>query len=63
MLTDSILKPLDDGIVAQLLLLDLSSTFDTISHEILFTRLNGVGVPGNAFDFIKSYITKKAIQY
>ena len=54
-LTDSILKPLDDGLIAQLLLLDLS--FDIISHEILFTRLNGVCITDNAFDFIKSYIT------
>ena len=58
MLTDSLLKPLDDGLIAQLLLLDLSSAFDTISHEILFTGLNDVGSTYNSFDFIKSYITK-----
>ena len=52
MLTDSILKPLDGGIIAQLLLLDLSSAFDTISHEMLFTRSNDVGIIDNAFDFI-----------
>ena len=60
MLTDSILKPLDDGLIVQLLLLDLSSAFDTISHDILFTRLNDVGITDNAFDFIKSYITKRS---
>ena len=51
MLTDSILKHLDDGLITQLLLLDLSSAFVTISHEILFTLLNGV-ITDNAFDFI-----------
>ena len=56
MLTDSILKPLDDGLIAQLLLLELYNAFDTISHVILFTRLNDVGITDNAFDFIKSYI-------
>ena len=60
MLTDSILKPLDDGLIAQLLLLDLSSAFLIFPHEILFTRLNGVCVTDNAFDFIKSYITKRS---
>ena len=60
MLTDSILKSYDDGLIAQLLLLDLSSTFDSISHDIFFTRLNDVDITDNAFDFIKSYITKRS---
>ena len=63
MLTDSILKPLDKGLISQLLLLDLSSTFDTISHESLVTRLNDVGIADNAFDFIKSILQKEGIQY
>ena len=60
MLTDSISKPLDDGLIVQLLLLDISSAFITISHEILFTRLNDVSITGYAFDFIKIYITKRS---
>ena len=60
MLTNSILKPLDDGLIDQLLLLYLSSEFDTISHEILSTRLNYVGITDNAFDVIKSYIKKRS---
>ena len=52
MLTDSILKPFDDGLISQLLLLDLYSAFDIISHEILLIRLNYVGINDNAFDFI-----------
>ena len=60
MLTDWILKPIDHGLIAQLLLLDLSSALDTILHEILFTRLNDVGITDNAFDFIKNYIKKRS---
>ena len=63
MLTDSILKPLDNGLITQLLLLDLSIAFHTISHVILFTRLNDVGMVSdtdNVFEFIKSYITKRS---
>ena len=58
MLTDSILKPLDDGLIAQLLLLDLSSAFVTISHEIIFTRLNDVGITNNDFDLLKDILQK-----
>ena len=56
MLNDSIIKPLDVGLIAQLLLLDLSNACDTISHEILFTRLNDVGITNNAFNFITKYL-------
>ena len=41
-------------------LLDLLSAFDRISHDILFTCLNGVGITDNAFDFYNSYITKRS---
>ena len=46
---------LNDGLIAQLRLLDLSNTFDTISHEIIFFRLNYVGINCNSYDSIKSY--------
>ena len=39
MVTDFILKSLDENNVAQLLLLDLTSAFDTILHKNLFVRL------------------------
>ena len=39
MVTDSILKLLDENHVAQLLLLDLTSAFDTILHKNLFDWL------------------------
>ena len=48
------------GLIPQLLLLNLSSAFDTISHEIIFTRLNEVVITDNDFEFIKSYITKRS---
>ena len=60
MLNDVILKPLDDGLITQLLLLELSSAFDAISHEIILTRLNDEGITDNAFDFIKRYITQRS---
>ena len=62
MLTDSILKPLDDGLIAQLLLLDISSVFDTIYHEILSTRLNYEGMT-ILLTLIEAILQKYAIQY
>ena len=53
MLTNSILIPIDDYIIAQQLLIDLSSAVDIISHTINFTRLNDI----NVYIFIKNYIT------
>ena len=51
---------MNDILIAQLLLLDLSSALDTISYDIPFTCLNDVSINDNAFDFIKSYITKRS---
>ena len=56
MVTDSILKSLDENHVAQLLLLDLTSSFDTISYKNIFVRLAEIGISNNALAFIKSYL-------
>ena len=53
MVTDYILKSLN---VAQLLLLDLTSAFDTILHKNIFVRLAEIGISNNALAFIKSYL-------
>ena len=56
MVTDYILKSLDDNHVFQLLLLDLTSAIDTILHKNLFVRLAELGIYNNALAFIKSYL-------
>ena len=48
---------LDAGRNALLTLLDLSSAFDTLDHEILFERLHSrFGLMGNYLSWIKSYL-------
>ena len=53
MVTDYILKSLDENHEAQLLLLDLTSDFDTILHKNLFVRLAEISIFNNALAFIK----------
>ena len=56
MVTDYILKSLDEKHVAQLILLDLTSAFDTILHQNTVVRLAEIGIYNNALAFIKRYL-------
>ena len=50
-----ILRTLDQGGAAFLVLLDLSAAFDTIDHSILLSRMESVlGVKGSALQWFKS---------
>ena len=40
--------------------IDLKKTFDTVDHEILLQKLMHVGITGNAFLLLKSYLTECA---
>ncbi len=47
----------DSGALTTLLLLDLSSAFDTFCHEILLSRLSSIGITGTALELFSSYLT------
>ena len=54
---NDILRTLDQGGGAILVLLDLSAAFDTIDHSILLSRMESVlGVKGSALQWFKSYL-------
>ncbi len=51
---------LDKYDTVMLVLLDLSSVFDTIDHEILFKRMEKkCGIKGNGLKYLKSYLTEQ----
>ena len=50
---------MDKGNKVQIVLLDMSAGFDTISHRILLDRLEEIGITDKALDLLKSYITNR----
>jgi hypothetical protein len=38
---------------------DLSKTFDTLNHDILFSKLSHMGINGNALAWIRSYLSDR----
>ena len=42
-----------------LIMLDLSSAFDTINHSILFAKLKSLGINRNISLLMKSYLTNR----
>ena len=57
---NDILRELDKKHGVFLVLLDLSAAFDTIDHDVLFTRLESIGVKGLALGWLKSYLCNRS---
>lgn len=57
--TNDLLLSGDSGNLSILLLLDLSSAFDTVCHKLLLCRLSEIGVSGAALSWFFSYLTDR----
>ena len=56
---DNILRSLDVNKPIQLLLLDLSTAFDTLDHNIMYTRLTDIGLDKIALVWKISFISNR----
>ena len=48
-----------DNLFTGLILLDLAKAFDTVSHDILLSKLDHNGIRGTAKDFLQSFLKRK----
>lgn len=58
-LTDKIKSFIDHGDVAAAVFIDFSKAFDTIDHDILFTKLERYGITGPALTLLRSFLLNR----
>ena len=61
-LLENILKGFEQKRLTISVFLDLSKAFDTISHEVLFIKLEKYGLWGICLDWFKSYLSDRRMQ-
>ena len=59
-LVDKIAKAVDEKQIVLGVFLDFSKAFDTINHQICFSKLNHYGIRGVALDWIQSYLNNRS---
>ena len=57
--TECFRKETDSNNLTAVALLDLSKAFDSIQHNILYQKLENIGIEQNAIELIKSFLTDR----
>ena len=60
LITSDLLSGLNNNRGTILVLLDMSSAFDTLDHNVLIHRLSAIGITGIALNWFTSYITNRS---
>ena len=60
LLIEKVAKALDTRKIVIGVYLDIKKAFDVISHHILLRKLYALGIRGNIFNWIKSYLTNRS---
>ena len=60
LITSDLLSVLNNNRGSILVLLDMSSTFDTLDHNVLIHRLSTIGITGIALNWFTSYISNRS---
>ena len=55
--TESVQQEIQDGKIVHAVLLDLSKAFDSLSHEILLSKLKSLSFSSPAISFIKKFLS------
>ena len=59
---DDISSWFDEGLIADLLLLDYSKAFDVVHHVILLSMLQAIGVSGQLLEWISAFLSNRMMQ-
>ena len=59
-LVEKVAKALDSGKIVVGVYLDIRMAFDAISHPILLKKLYALGIRGNIYYWVKSYLTNRS---
>ena len=57
-LTDKILKGFDEGLLTEMILINLQKTFDTTDHETLLQKLKAIRFSKGTLQWFRSYLSK-----
>ena len=60
LLVEKVAKALDTGKIVIGVYLDIKKALDVISHPLLLKKLYALGIRGNLFNWIKSYLTNRS---